>query len=85
MSIFSMSALDIFASAMGTFILIAVVLFPFYLRKDSPVRENMKQVGQIKAIKKKIKSAEGQARAARAAAAKARAETAKAKKETALA
>jgi len=84
-SVFSMSALDIFASAMGTFILIAVVLFPFYLRQDSPVRKIMKQVGQIEAIKKKIKSAQGQASAARAAAAKARAETAKAKKAVARA
>ncbi|MHA1538204.1 MAG: hypothetical protein ACTSUD_11665 [Alphaproteobacteria bacterium] len=83
MSIFSMSALDIFASAMGTFILIAVVLFPFYLRQDSPVRAIMKQVGRIEAIKKRIKSAAGQARAARAAAGKARAETARAKKATA--
>jgi len=85
MSAFSMSALDLFASAMGTFVLLAVIMFPFYMRQDSPVREIMKQVGKIEAIKKRIKSADGQARAARAAAAKARAETARAKKEVAQA
>jgi len=30
--IFSLSALDLFASAMGTFIVIAVMLFPYYLK-----------------------------------------------------
>ena len=29
-NIFSMSALDLFASAMGAFILITIVLFPFF-------------------------------------------------------
>ncbi len=33
LSIFSMSALDLFASSLGAFILIAVVLMPFYLRE----------------------------------------------------
>lgn len=33
-NIFSMSALDLFASALGAFILIAIVLMPYYLRMD---------------------------------------------------
>jgi len=33
-NIFSMSALDLFASAMGAFILIAVVALPYYLKTD---------------------------------------------------
>ncbi len=32
LNIFSLSALDLFASAMGAFILITVVLFPYYLK-----------------------------------------------------
>ena len=34
-NIFSMSALDLFASALGAFILIAVVLFPYFPNTDS--------------------------------------------------
>ena len=38
-NIFSMSALDLFASALGAFILIAVVLFPYFPNTgDSKVR-----------------------------------------------
>ena len=37
-NIFSISALDLFASAMGSFILIAVMLFPYY-QKSAIVRE----------------------------------------------
>ena len=33
-NIFSMSALDLFASALGAFILIAIVLMPYFLRVD---------------------------------------------------
>src|ERR671918_2297887 len=35
MEMFSISALDLFASALGTFILLAILLFPFYLRQPS--------------------------------------------------
>jgi hypothetical protein len=35
MEMFSVSALDLFASALGTFILLAILLFPFYLRQPS--------------------------------------------------
>lgn len=37
-NIFSMSALDLFASAMGTFILLTVVLFPYYLKNADIVK-----------------------------------------------
>ena len=33
-NIFSMSALDLFASALGAFILIAVIALPYYLKTD---------------------------------------------------
>jgi uncharacterized protein YoxC len=39
-NIFSMSALDLFASAMGSFILLAVILFPYYL-KNADIVETM--------------------------------------------
>ena len=35
MEMFSISALDLFASALGTFILLAILLFPYYLRQPS--------------------------------------------------
>ena len=34
-NIFSMSALDLFACSMGAFILITLILFPYYLKKES--------------------------------------------------
>ena len=39
LNIFSMSALDLFASSLGAFILITLVLMPFYLREEGPVEE----------------------------------------------
>ncbi len=44
-NIFSMSALDLFASAMGTFILLVVVLFPYYL-KNAEIVEKMSVLRQ---------------------------------------
>ena len=38
LNIFSMSALDLFASAMGAFILITLILMPYYL-KNTPTQE----------------------------------------------
>lgn len=43
-NIFSMSALDLFASAMGAFILIAVVALPYYLKTDKLLIENNKEL-----------------------------------------
>ena len=44
-NIFSMSALDLFASAMGSFILLAVILFPYYL-KNAEIVERMSALRQ---------------------------------------
>jgi len=44
-NIFSMSALDLLASAMGTFILLAVILFPYYL-KNADIVERMSALRQ---------------------------------------
>ena len=40
-NVFSISALDLFASALGAFILISVVLMPFFLRVDRAVVEQI--------------------------------------------
>lgn len=37
LNIFSISTLDLFASAMGAFVIIAVILFPYYLKNDDMV------------------------------------------------
>lgn len=44
-NIFSMSALDLFASAMGSFILLAVILFPYYM-KNADIVERMSVLRQ---------------------------------------
>jgi hypothetical protein len=75
--VFSLSALDLFASAMGVFILISIVLMPYYLKNQTVIRSMQKQSGQIETLKRRLKSAEGEERAARAEATKARAEAEK--------
>ena len=50
LNIFSMSTLDLFASAMGAFILITLVLFPYVLNTgDSEEQVTDEQVVQVKA------------------------------------
>jgi len=44
-NIFSLSALDLFAAAMGTFILLTVLLFPYYL-KNAEIVEKMSALRQ---------------------------------------
>lgn len=39
LNIFSMSALDLFASSLGAFILITLILMPYYKKQDSSVSE----------------------------------------------
>jgi hypothetical protein len=41
-NIFSVSVLDLFASGMGVFALLAVILFPYYLKSDTTVVKNSK-------------------------------------------
>ena len=57
-NIFSMSALDLFASALGAFILIAVVLFPYFPHTgDSPER--------VAAVRDQLEQAQNDLQAAR--------------------
>jgi regulator of replication initiation timing len=44
-NIFSISALDLFASAMGVFLLIAIVALPYYLKVDPEIVD---EIGQVK-------------------------------------
>ena len=53
-NIFSMSALDLFASAMGAFLLISVMALPYYLKVD---KDLIKQVGKLEDDLKKKQSA----------------------------
>ena len=72
LSIFSMSALDLFASALGAFILITIVLLPFF--------PNLNMSGQEKAELEQVKAELAQAKA-ELAQAEAELEQAKAKSE----
>ncbi|HEX7005767.1 MAG TPA: hypothetical protein VF274_01385 [Alphaproteobacteria bacterium] len=57
LNIFSISALDLFASAMGAFILIAVILFPYY-------QQNSKILQELEETRTRAEIAEGRAKAA---------------------
>jgi NACalpha-BTF3-like transcription factor len=41
-NIFSISALDLFASAMGAFVIIAIILFPYYMKSDKVLAKELK-------------------------------------------
>ena len=64
-NIFSMSALDLFASAMGAFILIAVIALPYYLMTDKQLLEDAKQAQQqAQVAEQKAQAAENRVQAA---------------------
>lgn len=67
LNVFSLSALDLFASAMGAFIIIAVILFPYYLKNQDAMTL--------------LVAARNRASAAEAAAAQAKEEARQAKSE----
>lgn len=46
LNIFSMSALDLFASALGAFIVITLMLMPYYLQTDRSMRLEIQQLEQ---------------------------------------
>lgn len=46
LTIFSMSALDLFASALGAFIVITLMLMPYYLQTDHTMRLEIQQLEQ---------------------------------------
>ena len=63
-NVFGMSALDLFASALGAFILIAVVLMPYFLRVDRQVVEQItserdQAQAELSATRQRLERAEG--------------------------
>lgn len=80
-NIFSMSALDLFASGMGAFILIMLILMPYYLNKARPLQEKVKDLQaklagvekQLEQCRRKEKACQVSLGQARAAVSKARA------------
>lgn len=73
-NIFSMSALDLFASALGAFILIAVVLFPYFpntgdsIERVAEVRDQLKQTqSQLQASQSQLNTCETQRQEVQAA------------------
>jgi len=67
-NIFSMSALDLFASAMGAFLLIAVMALPYYLKTDKNLmqetQELKKEIKQkdeeLKKVQKKLEQSQSE-------------------------
>jgi hypothetical protein len=49
LEVLSISALDIFASALGVFVLMAILLFPYYLKQPSIEREQAGAVAELTA------------------------------------
>lgn len=51
-NVFNMSALDLFASALGAFILLTLMLLPYYLKTDETLKKQLKQQEQQLEIQK---------------------------------
>lgn len=85
LNVFSVSALDLFASAMGTFILIAIILFPYYLKTETATAQLKQNAAEIEKIKKRAAQAKAAAEKAKREAASAKAEAKKAKETAAKA
>lgn len=81
LEIFSISALDLFASALGAFILVAVILFPYYLKNWEVVAENKRLQEELQATRDQLQEARSAAAAERQRAAAAEARLAGARKQ----
>jgi len=57
LNIFSISALDLFASAMGAFVIIAVILFPYYMKNDDFMERARKAEKEARIATKEIEKA----------------------------
>ena len=56
-NMFSLSALDLFASAMGTFVLIAIILFPYYQKNSkilAQINRTTEQLEKTQAANKRV-------------------------------
>ncbi len=60
-NIFNMSALDLFASAMGAFLVLAVVALPYYLKVDPDLIDQLKQCkGQLQSTQQQLQQCQAQ-------------------------
>lgn len=60
-SIFNMSALDLFASALGAFLVLAVVALPYYLKVDPDLIAQLKQCkGQLQSTQQQLQQCQAQ-------------------------
>ena len=84
-NIFRIWALDLFASAMGTFILIAIILFPYYLKNHTVVAQMQRQKQELQTSHQKLRQSQADAQRARAAARRAQAEAQAAREAAAVA
>jgi hypothetical protein len=66
LDVLSISALDIFASALGVFILVAIILFPYYLKQPSIEAAEAGAAAELAAAERAWVEAEGEAEAAEA-------------------
>ena len=55
--VFGISALDLFASAMGAFIILVMIMFSYYLKKDDLGETVQKLKGTVEEKKKDVKQA----------------------------
>lgn len=59
--IFSMSVLDMFASALGAFIMVAIILFPYYQR-NRPIKEKLDaEIAELKRTQEDVDKTKAQA------------------------
>jgi hypothetical protein len=59
--IFSMSVLDMFASALGAFIMVAIILFPYY-QKNKPIKEKLdSEIAELKRLQEDVDKTNAQA------------------------
>jgi len=59
-NIFSISALDLFASALGSFILLTVILFPYYLKNHEVVAENTRLQVELQKTQRQLSECQSQ-------------------------
>jgi len=73
-NIFSLSAMDLFASAMGAFVVIAVMLFPFYQKNSPTLAQAAEMAAETERLGKETERLQQQAKADGTRAAEAEAE-----------
>ena len=67
-NIFNISALDLFASATGVFMVVMLVLMPYYLKTDKSLKAELRETRTaLKETKKKLKESEAELKAKSAA------------------